>query len=1240
MSSTDGHRRTKAQVLAENEQLRLRLEEAEQTLEAIRHGDVDALVVLGPPGEQIYTLTGAEHVYRVIVETMNEAALMVDPDGTILFSNQRFCDLMRTSMQSIVGHGVTTFVARPQQLPLNVLLKDAQAGPVQRRLTLQAADGTVVPVQLAASLLRSEENKSICLVVTDLTELEASANSIHVLREHQQALEESEARFRTIFESSQDAIVIVNDEGVCVQANPVAWTIFGVPPGQLIGRSITDFAYDAVDFPVIWQTFLVAGSFRGELRLIGANGQVRDVDTYLVANILPGRHMSVIRDITERKRAQEALQGVNAQLQIQAEELEVQAEELRVQTDELANANTALRESEETYRTLFNSIDQGFCIVEIVFDAAGQPADYRFLETNPAFERQTGLHEAEGKLMRELAPDHEAHWFEMYGRVALTGAPARFVNEAKALGRWYDVYAFRVDEPQSRHVAILFNDITERKRSEEALRESEERYHHLFEDDLTGDFISTPEGEILLCNPAFAKIFGFSSAVEAVGTNLLDFYLDASEREPLVQRLKQQGKIERQEAWRTCRDGKPIYVVENLVGHFNEEGELYEIKGYLFDDTERKQAEAALRESEERFRTLADNMSQFAWMTDATGWIFWYNQRWYEYTGTTFEEMQGWGWQKVHHPEYVEQVTQKFRDHLQTGEAWEDTFPLRGRDGNYRWFLSRAIPIRDEQGKVVRWFGTNTDITEQRNAEQALRETRDYLDNLFSYANAPIIVWDPQFTITRFNHAFARLTGREAQEVLGRDIGILFPADSRAESLAHIRRTTSEGQRWEVIEIPILHKDQSVRTVLWNSANVLGPDNKTIIATIAQGQDITERKQAEEALRDLTGTLETKVAQRTAELEHRARQLQKLALEVSQAEDRERKHLAEILHDDLQQQLAAAKFHLGMLTNRVKYDPVPRSIAGQVDHMLADAIEKSRSLSHELSPAILYHGNLGEALEWLAGQVQTKYGLTVHVDADGEVDVRSDALKVFLFRAAQELLFNVVKHARVNAARVRVRCMGHCLCLCVSDRGRGFDPQDLKATAGFGLLSIRERVELLGGRMRIRAAAGKGSTFFLAVPDGELSGADLEREHHSGEEASGRAGGDQTVPEPSRRRLRVLLADDHEIVREGLAILLNDQPDIEIVGQAANGREAVDLAYQLHPDVVVMDVAMPLMGGDEATRQIKLHMPNVRVIGLSMYEEDNMAEKMRRAGAEAYLLKTGPAEELLAVIRGEVVTSK
>jgi len=135
-------------------------------------------------------------------------------------------------------------------------------------------------------------------------------------------------------------------------------------------------------------------------------------------------------------------------------------------------SDEALRESEERYRNLFNTMDEGFCIIKMIFDAEGRPVDYRFLEVNAAFEKQTGLHDATGKLMRDLAPAHEAHWFEIYGKIALTGVPLRFVNEARALDRWYDVYAYRVGRPEDQQVAILFNDISGHKKAEEALHKS------------------------------------------------------------------------------------------------------------------------------------------------------------------------------------------------------------------------------------------------------------------------------------------------------------------------------------------------------------------------------------------------------------------------------------------------------------------------------------------------------------------------------------------------------------------------------------------------------------------------------------------------------------------------------------------------------------------------------------------------------------------------------------------------
>jgi CheY-like chemotaxis protein len=288
----------------------------------------------------------------------------------------------------------------------------------------------------------------------------------------------------------------------------------------------------------------------------------------------------------------------------------------------------------------------------------------------------------------------------------------------------------------------------------------------------------------------------------------------------------------------------------------------------------------------------------------------------------------------------------------------------------------------------------------------------------------------------------------------------------------------------------------------------------------------------------------------------------------------------------------------------------------------------------------LYQSNLGDTFEWLAREVQKKHGLAVQVEVRGDIDSRSEALRAFLYRAAQELLFNMVKHAGVRESKLRVQRQRRQLWLTVSDQGRGFDPKSLAQTAGFGLLSIRERVELLGGRMRIRSARGRGTTILIGLPDDGAPQGEKGRT----EEGQRPAPVHLAAFSPSEASLalarpdhllRVLLVDDHKVMREGLAAMLCREPDLEIAGQATNGREAVELACTLRPDVIIMDVALPMLPGDEATRQIRRHLPDTRVIGLSMFEEPGVAQRMRDAGADAYLPKTGPSENLLAAIRGQ-----
>jgi PAS domain S-box-containing protein len=303
---------------------------------------------------------------------------------------------------------------------------------------------------------------------------------------------------------------------------------------------------------------------------------------------------------------------------------------------------------------------------------------------------------------------------------------------------------------------------------------------------------------------------------------------------------------------------------------------------------ERKQAEETLRQSEERFRTMANALPQLAWIAKSDGYIFWYNQRWYDYTGTTPEEMEGWGWQSVHDPEVLPQVLEQWKGSIATGMPFDMVFPLRGSDGQFRPFLTRVMPLKDASGKVIQWFGTNTDITERKQAEDeikksldAVRRSEEQLQVLMQNVGSAVALIDEAGKFPFINREFLRIFGLDSEsdilninsqdwsrwEVYGED-GKLLHVDDHP-----VRKAVMTGK--PVISQLVAVRNPGANELTWMLINAepLLREDGTVYRVVSTYHDITERKQIEQELRKSRDELELRVQERTESLRRQAEAL-------------------------------------------------------------------------------------------------------------------------------------------------------------------------------------------------------------------------------------------------------------------------------------------------------------------------------------------------------------------------------
>ncbi|AYA37541.1 PAS domain S-box protein [Hymenobacter oligotrophus] len=256
-------------------------------------------------------------------------------------------------------------------------------------------------------------------------------------------------------------------------------------------------------------------------------------------------------------------------------------------------------------------------------------------------------------------------------------------------------------------------DVTETKQTAERAQQHLQQFEFLAESIPDILWVARPDGRITYLNHQWSEYTGVSleEGLEW-GWGPAMHPDDLSTTIAALNRSLQSGQPYEKEFRMKSRTGEYRWFLGRGLPFTGPDGHIVQWFGTCTDVHEQHTLREQLQAREAQFRAISNSIPQLAWMTEPSGYIVWYNQRWYEYTGTTLEEMQGWGWEKVHHPEHYERVYRRWEQALQTGEPWQDVFPLRSRTGEYRWFLSQAAPLRDAAGNITRWFGTNTDITD------------------------------------------------------------------------------------------------------------------------------------------------------------------------------------------------------------------------------------------------------------------------------------------------------------------------------------------------------------------------------------------------------------------------------------------------------------------------------------------------------------------------------------------------
>lgn len=800
------------------------------------------------------------------------------------------------------------------------------------------------------------------------------------------------------------------------------------------------------------------------------------------------------------------------------------------------------------------------------------------------------------------------------------------------------------------------------------------------------------DGTIRSWNAGAERLFGYLNS-EAIGKNILMIIPPdrRHEEEDILARLRRGERIAHFDTVRIRKDGTKIDVSVSISPVRDSAGNIVGASKIARDITERKRTEEKLRRSEAELHTLANAIPQLAWMANPDGHIFWYNQGWYDYTGTNFAKMEGWGWQSVHDPKILPGVLKQWKQSIDTGEPFEMEFPLRGADGKFRWFLTRVNPLRDDQDRVIRWFGTNTDVEHAKQQERELREQTRTLELL----NQAGTVVGSTLELESLLQAVTDL----ATQLSGAKFGAFFYNSTDENGDAYLLYTLSGAPReaFDQFGMPratplfgptftgegIIRSDDILEDPRYGQ---MAPHHGmpeghlpvrsylAVPVTLRNGEvagglffghsevgvfsDRTERLiggvAAQAAVAIDNARLYEDLNRAAEEREHLLEAERAARSEAERVNLMKDEFLATLSHElrtplsailGWAQLLATAKLPEKEVAEGL--ETIERNARAQTQ-LIGDLLDMSRIISGKLRLDVQQtnlSGVVEQAIDSIRPSAEAKQIRVRKIVDPHSGPVAADPTR--LQQVFWNLLSNAIKFTpkdgrvdvvveRVNSQfEVAIRDSGPGIpqevLPYIFDRFRQADSSTTRTHGGLGLgLSIvKSLVELHGGSVRAMSdGEGHGSTFVVSLPVAAIRDTEI-REHPTAFKAAR-----FNLDGASLSGVKVLVVDDEPDARSLIQRVLA-QCEAEVT-TAKSGHEGLELIQSRPPDIIVSDIGMPGMDGYEFIREVRklqtAEAGKIPAIALTAFARSEDRTKAMLAGYQVHIAKPIEPQELVATV--------